>query len=349
MRKQIEDIEYFILKVKGYCAQLKTGGQNEDDRKVCENRMVTTERRICTQLIFIARVCIHLANAEQPIGNCTDNFTKLLIQLYLCLTNLTKHFIVRHKVSPLSYKSTRFDQLVQTIGKKLPLKIHAMVQYIEDNIFYESESDNSNEVPKHVKKKDAQNNKAKVMKYIYKNIPKLIKNIENFNKFVISLSKKTEHDLNKLLHIGTQRDFKIKTTLLREAIEKSRENDSDDDNDSNADDEEIIDSEDEDISEVDEAVSSLTTATASITSNTTDASGSVINEVQHDTSLRTSVMKNLTTINKRVNKRKKQDTEISEEHEETDTRRRKKRKENEEPDETTTDEPITRRSSRRNK
>lgn len=325
---------------------MKTGGQNEVDRKQCDDRMSTTERRICTQLTFISRVCIHLANAMQPIGNCTDNFTKLLIQFYVCLSNLTKHFIIRHKVSPISYKSTKFDQLVQTIGKKLPLKIYAMFSYMEDNIFDEYETEDNEEVTKRSKKKDAQNNKAKFMKYIYKNIPKLIKNIENFNKFVISLSKKTEHDLNKLLHIGTQRDFRIKTNALREAIEKSRENDSDDNGDSNADDEDqTIDSEDEDITGA-EAVS--VTGTDSMTSNTGSTS-SVINEVQHDTSLRTSVMKNLTTINKRANKRKKRDTDNVEELEEMDNRRGKKRKENEEAAESTPIETITRRSSRRNK
>lgn len=322
---------------------MKVGGQNEEDRKKCHDRMVTTERRICTQLTFISRVCIHLANGMQPVGSCTDNFTRLLIQLYVCLSNLTKHLIIRHKIEPITYKSTRFDQLVQTIGKALPLKIHAMIGYMEENVFDENEAENNEEAPKRLK--NAQNNKAKFMKYIYKNIPKLIKNIENFNKFVIALSKKTEHDLNKLLHIGTQRDFRIKTHALREAIEKSRENDSDDNEDEEAEEEETIDSEDEDITE---AEATSVTGTESVTSNT-GSTGSMINEVHHDTSLRTSVMKNLTTINKRATKRKNRDTENADEPEEVNNRRGKKRKENEEAAESTAAETITRRSSRRNK
>lgn len=363
MRKQIEDIEYFILKVKGYCAQMKTGGQNEDDRKLCESRMVTTERGICAQLIFISRVCIHLGNAMQPVGTCTDNYTKLLIQLYVCLANLTKHFIIRQKISPISYKSTKFDQLVQTIGKKLPLKVYAMISYIEDNIFaHENEEENEDDAaPKRSKKKVPKNQKAKVMRDT-KNIPKLILRIENFNKFVISLSKKTEHDLSKCLHLGTVRDFRIKSSALREAIDKIRQNESEDNEDdesvenetNNSDDDNDDDDDEEEVTE-NEAVSVTETNSTNSTSSVAASTGSIINEIQHDTSLRTSVMKNMNVINKRVNKRKKQDTDNVDEPTENDTnQRRKKRKENKPIDSTPPPPPppsastSTRRSSRRN-
>lgn len=356
IRKQIEDIEYFILKVKGYCAQMKTGGQNEDDRKLCEDRMVQTERRICTQLIFISRVCIHLGNAMQPVGPCTDNFTRLLVQLYVCLANLTKHIITRQKVFPISYKSTKFDQLVQTIGKKLPLKVYAMISYIEDNIFvHENEEGSEDEAPKRSKKKEPKNQKAKVMRDT-KNIPKLVLRIENFNKFVISLSKKTEHDLSKCLHLGTVRDFRIKTSALREAIDKIRQNDTDDNEDDESIEDEANDSDDDvSMEDVSEGVS---VTTAGSTSSVAASTGSIINEVQHDTSLRTSVMKNLNAINKRANKRKKQDTDNDEPTESDTNQRRKKRKENKPIDSTPPPSTTaaaaavtatgTRRSSRRN-
>lgn len=342
LRKQIEDIEYFIHKVKGYCAQIKTGGQNEDDRKLCENRMVSTERRICTQFIFISRACINLGNAMQPVGQCTDNFIKLLIQLYVCLANLTKHFINRQKIAPISYKSTKFDQLVQTIGKKLPLKIYSMITYIENSIF---DRENANE--NNGKKNDAKNQKARVMRDT-KNIPKLIKNIENFNKFVISLSKKTEHDLNKCLHIGTVRDFRIKTKELREAIDKFRENEPDENDES--DDENEMDSDDDDLIEDDEedetGVVSVATTESGLSSSNTGSTGSIIQEVNHDASLRTSVMKNLNAINKRANKRKKRDIDNVDESE-NNNQRHKKRKENETV-ESVKIATATRRSNRRN-
>ena len=335
---------------------MKTGGQNEDSRKLCENRMVTTERRICTQLIFISRVCIHLGNAMQPVGPCTDNFTKLLIQLYVCLANLTKHFIARQKISPVTYKSTKFDQLVQTLGKRLPLKVYAMISYIEDNIFANEQDEDGNEDEAHrSKSKKPKNQKAKVMRDT-KNIPKLILRIENFNKFVISLSKKTEHDLSKCLHLGTVRDFRIRTRELRDAIEKIRQNEEDDDDDEgDGSVEDTVDSDDEDddddMAEVSEAASVAATGSTSSIAGSTGSSinNSIIKEVQHDTSLRTSVMKNMNAINKRASKRKKLDADTVDDASENQQpqQRRKKRKENEPMETTESATTSTRRSSRR--
>lgn len=53
--------------------------------------------------------------------------------------------------------------------------------------------------------------------------------IENFNKFVLLLGKKTKHDLSELLHVGTVRDFKIRRSAFRENIEKASAEDGPDD------------------------------------------------------------------------------------------------------------------------
>lgn len=365
VQKQVHDIEYFIQKVKSYYSQMKTGGQNEDDRKACENRMVTIERRICTQLIFVSRVCIHLANTGLPPGQCIESLTKLLIQFYVCLANLTRHFNNRQKWLPVSYKSTKFDQLVQTVGKKLPLRVYALIKYIEDNMFDDNQqSDDENHdddddsdgdadggaTAKRSKKKARKVNKAKVMRDT-KNIPKLILRIENFNKFVISLSKKTEHDLNKLLHIGTVRDFRFKSDKLQQAIDKMRKNAQSDDesnaeNDSDDDDNDEDDTGDGEYEESTElSATSVTEIGSTVSSSSTATTGSIINEVQHNASLRTSVMKNMNAINKRANKRKKQDIEHGDEAE-SENHCKKKRKDNEN-DAAAATATSTRRSNRR--
>lgn len=324
---------------------MKTGGQNEDDRKSCESHMVTTERRICTQLIFVARVCIHLANSRIPLGACMENFTKLLIQFYVCLANLTKHFNNRQKSLPVSYKSTKFDQLVQTVGKTLPLRVYTVIRYIEESIFEDdedndgrnddgnaddSDNDGGSGGKKRPKKNESKTNKAKVMRDT-KNIPKLILRIENFNKFVISLSKKTDHDLNKLLHIGTVRDFRIRNVQLRDAVEKLRKNAQSDDERS-AEDDNVNDSDDADDDEenVEETTGTSATSVTDIGSGVSSSSttSSLINEVQHNASLRTSVMKNLNAINKRATKRKKDDIDHCAGEADSENQTKKKRIDN---------------------
>lgn len=313
MKKQIEDIEYFILKVKSYCAQMKTGGQTEDSRKECENRMTTTERRICTQLLFISRVGIRLANTNLSAGSCMDNFLKMLTQYYICLANLTKHFINRQKITSTSFKTTKFEQLVQNIGKELPMKIYQIITYIEDDIFDKQTNENDDEeTVKQKKKAPGKNDKVKVVRET-KHIPKLILRVESFNKFIICLSKKTEHDLSKCLHIGIMRDFRIKTPSLRAAIEKARESAG---MDSNSEAENVeTDEEDDDIdlqkNSIERTSSGESVQASGGLSGSSSSSGSIITEVNHDTSLRTTLMKHVAAINKKALKRKKPESEAA--------------------------------------
>lgn len=353
LRKQIEDIEYFISKVKSYSAQIKTGGQTDASRSECENRMVTTERRICTQLIFISRVCIRLGNTPLSSGECMDLYLKTLTHYYTCLATLTRHFINRQKIVPISYKSTKFDQLVQTIGKKLPLKIYKIITYIEDHIFEKSQANEENAPPATTQAKKTshgKNDKAKVTRET-KFIPKLIQRMESFNKSVIFLSKKTDHDLNKCLHMGTMRDFRIKSVPLREAIEKARkEGGLDDDSDDDENDTDDMNDEDVDFllsqAHPDEDVTSGETPDeVNLSGSTTTSGGSMIREVNADASLRTTVMRNVAAINKKVSKRKQAEADDAEE---SDVDNRRKRKKSAKPGVTTTGIEPKRRSNRRN-
>lgn len=106
----------------------------------------------------------------------------------------------------------RFDQLVRTTGKPLASKLYELVSHIEEKC--------TNEISKTSKKKDPRADKAKLLRDT-RNLPKLILRIENYNKFVIMLGKKTKNDLSNYLHIGTVRDFKINTNKLKDALQSA--------------------------------------------------------------------------------------------------------------------------------
>lgn len=109
-----------------------------------------------------------------------------------------------------SFIISRFDSLLHVVGKPLPSNIYALITYIESNILED----------KSKKKSNPQAEKAKVLRET-KLIPKIILCIENFNKHVILLSKKTNDRLANLLHFGTVRDFRIKTSDLKAAIDRT--------------------------------------------------------------------------------------------------------------------------------
>lgn len=127
------------------------------------------------------------------------------------------------KFNTSSLLFSRFDELVRTLGKSLPLKIYGLISYIEQNVFDGPDAANQN---------SGQGNKAKVIRET-RSIPKLIWCIENFNKFVICLDKKSKGQaLSSRLHLGTVRDFRIRTDALKDAINRTlKEADSDIDED----------------------------------------------------------------------------------------------------------------------
>jgi len=101
------------------------------------------------------------------------------------------------------------------VGKQLPANVYELITYIEANTLDE-------EAQQHIKKRKVLAERAKVLRET-RLIPKVIMVIEDFNKHIILLSKKlkSQNRLTDYLHLGTMRDFDIKSTDLRAAIERS--------------------------------------------------------------------------------------------------------------------------------
>lgn len=103
LRRQIEFVEYFITKAKSLHTKLKITNQ-------CPSiiqSMKSIERKICSQLIHICSAATHLANSRIILGTCMDHVKRLMIQLYVCLTNITKYLILRHTLLPVSCQSVK--------------------------------------------------------------------------------------------------------------------------------------------------------------------------------------------------------------------------------------------------
>lgn len=123
---QIEDVEHFIAKAKCLLAKLRIVGPSSIEACKIVNlsffyiyfntyffaldiqTIKSTERKICSQLILIAHTIAPLTNTGIPSGQCSDGVVKILIQFYVCLSNLTKHLIVRHASVPVAYQSIRY-------------------------------------------------------------------------------------------------------------------------------------------------------------------------------------------------------------------------------------------------
>lgn len=165
--------------------------------------MRTTELKISGQLILIAQAAAPLATSGLPAGPCTDAVVRLLLDLYVCIANYTKHLLGRHAVVPVQFAAIRFDRLVRCAGRPLAGRVYDLIQHIEDAVFADERYT-----------RNAAADRAKVLR-VTRQLPKLVLRIENVNKFVMALGKRTHCDMSAHLHIGTVRDFKIKSAALR--------------------------------------------------------------------------------------------------------------------------------------
>nr|XP_019560353.2 LOW QUALITY PROTEIN: Fanconi anemia group I protein [Aedes albopictus] len=220
-KQQLDDVDHFILRTNSVLGRLKIYGHGENDEYL--HQLKSIERSMCSQLVHIMSVATHLANTQLTLGTCMDSLLKLLINVYTCLSNLTKHFINRHPVAAVSHDSTKFNLVIKS-SKPLAVRIYNLFPFIEENILGQTpepdSDDDSNDKAKLKHAQNAKKNREKVLRQT-KLIPKLVFRIETFNKFVLLLSKKTKKDLTYLLHIGTVRDFRIKEPALVEAIKKA--------------------------------------------------------------------------------------------------------------------------------
>ncbi|KAH8298499.1 hypothetical protein KR044_007977, partial [Drosophila immigrans] len=213
VQKQLEDVDYFINKANNL--KYKCNIVPETDRVYYRGNLEALEGSICTQLILITRTLLELTNVCIPLGSHMDGLMKLLIQLYTSLKNLARHYLVGYTSDASNGMSIKFEQLLRNVGKPLPANIYQLISYVEFNIL-----DDQSKEPATKRKPQAE--RAKVLRET-RLIPKVILAIENFNKHIILLSKKTKTNdrLANYLHFGAVRDFNIKSGDLKAVIERT--------------------------------------------------------------------------------------------------------------------------------
>ncbi|KAH8418133.1 hypothetical protein KR222_004613, partial [Zaprionus bogoriensis] len=213
LQKQLEDVDYFIVKANNL--KYKCNIVPESDRVYWRGNLEALEGSICTQLILVTRTLLELTNVCIPLGSHMDGLMKLLIQLYTCLKNLARHYLVGCTPDANCSKSIKFEQLLRNVGKPLPANIYQLISYVEYNIL-------DDQAKQPATKRKPQAERAKVLRET-RLIPKVILAIENFNKHIILLSKKakTNDRMANYLHFGAVRDFNIKSGDLKAVIERT--------------------------------------------------------------------------------------------------------------------------------
>ncbi|KAG1704384.1 Fanconi anemia group I [Nymphon striatum] len=177
----LSDCEWMVTKIK---AELTTCSSSAGEKMRNEQ-----EIGICIQLGTLTTGLNELVQTALPYGPCFDFVFKCLIQFYNCMTSF-----IKYNISKVSSKNNGFcaklEKLIKLSGMNLTPMVYAMINYLEGPQITPRRG-------KQKKKSDCAAEKAKVLKET-KGIPALIFSIEQNERYLIQLSKKSKASMIEL-------------------------------------------------------------------------------------------------------------------------------------------------------
>ncbi|OCT89735.1 FA complementation group I L homeolog isoform X1 [Xenopus laevis] len=211
--KVLEEVDWLIIKLKGLLGSEKL---STEDLTQTSNARVPIEKAIILQLGTLLTACHELVQTALPAGSCTDTLLKELAKMYTILTSVVKYYL-QICSSHGGQISARLEKLVKLSGSHLTPQCYAFITYVQ-NIHSESLSLAAEKKKK--KKEEALTvTSAKILRDT-KPIPNLIFAIEQYEKFLIHLSKKSKVNLMQYMKLSTSRDFRINAATLDAALQE---------------------------------------------------------------------------------------------------------------------------------
>ncbi|XP_078711067.1 Fanconi anemia group I protein [Lampetra fluviatilis] len=210
----LEDVEWLIARLRGELAYAKPVTSEEGTQDLGPRQ--AQERAAAVQLGALVTCCHELVQAALPAGSCSTNLLKLLTKMYSVLASITKYYLQVYTQN-IGDLPGRFEKLVKLSGSHLTPQCYAMITYIQ-SVQSDSLNHGSDKKSKRGAAALASAAKAKVLRET-RPIPNLIFYIEQYECFLIQLSKKSKVNLMEGMKPSTSRDFRINAATLQEALE----------------------------------------------------------------------------------------------------------------------------------
>uniref|UniRef100_A0A663N650 FA complementation group I n=1 Tax=Athene cunicularia TaxID=194338 RepID=A0A663N650_ATHCN len=195
--KVLEEVDWLIKKLTSL------GSDTSEDSSQASNQTQALEKGVILQLGTLLTVYHELVQTALPAGSCVDTLLRSLSKTYAILTSLIKHYIQACR-STSSTIPGRLEKLVKLSGSHLTPQCYSFITYVQVR-------------PKLTVGKAYQS--AKVLRDT-KPIPNLIFAIEQYEKFLIHLSKKSKVNLMQYMKLSTSRDFRINASMLDSALQE---------------------------------------------------------------------------------------------------------------------------------
>uniref|UniRef100_A0A8D3A4R9 FA complementation group I n=1 Tax=Scophthalmus maximus TaxID=52904 RepID=A0A8D3A4R9_SCOMX len=182
----LDEVEWLIArrKIQTACEGTQTAGQQDP-----------IEKAVTLQLGTLLTALNELVQTALLSGTCTITLLRELRRTYTILTTLVKYYIqvcaTQHGVLP-----SRVEKLVKLSGSHLTPQCYSFITYAQVEL------------------------KSTKLLRETKTIPDLIFSIEQYEKYLITLSKKSKVNLMQYMKLSTSRDFRIIATTLDAALQE---------------------------------------------------------------------------------------------------------------------------------
>ncbi|NXK55670.1 FANCI protein, partial [Chauna torquata] len=224
--KVLEEVDWLIKKLTSL------GSDTSEDSSQAANQTQALEKGVILQLGTLLTVFHELVQTALPAGSCVDTLLRSLSKTYTILTSLIKHYIQACR-STSNTVPGRLEKLVKLSGSHLTPQCYSFITYVQN---IHSESLSFAEEKKKKKKEDEAAAVSTVMAKVLretKPIPNLIFAIEQYEKFLIHLSKKSKVNLMQYMKLSTSRDFRINASMLDSVLQEHNTKDAENEPDNN--------------------------------------------------------------------------------------------------------------------
>ncbi|XP_019626483.1 PREDICTED: Fanconi anemia group I protein-like [Branchiostoma belcheri] len=224
----LEEVDWVIGKMK---AELSGSSPTADDApSQGPTQREGHEKSVCVRLGTLVTAFHELVQSAIPMGACVEALLKSLVKLYNNLTLLAKYYLAMY-TQRAGHLSPRFEKLVKLSGTHLSQQAYALITYIQA-AQNEKLAQRDQQKGKGGKKRDktssdavGQARKAQVLRET-KSIPVLVFHIEQYERFLIQLTKKSKVNLMEHMKMSTSRDFRINTAAVQIALQEEQESSS---------------------------------------------------------------------------------------------------------------------------
>ncbi|XP_014698045.3 Fanconi anemia group I protein isoform X1 [Equus asinus] len=213
--KVLEEVDWLITRLKGQVSQ-EIVSEEASSQATLPNHPI--EKAIIMQLGTLLTFFHELVQTALPSGSCVDTLLKDLCKMYTILTALVRYYLQVCQSSGGIPKN--MEKLVKLSGSHLTPLCYSFISYVQNkkskSLTYTGE--------KKEKSAAVATAMARVLRET-KPIPNLIFAIEQYEKFLIHLSKKSKVNLMQHMKLSTSRDFKIKGNILDMVLREDEEED----------------------------------------------------------------------------------------------------------------------------